>query len=81
MSGHLLEGVKGPSLLAEAEADGFQEVPEFIGLPLGVVDPSSSLVVDSHEVVVGVARNAPRVGSTHEYLSARSGSCGHMCDS
>ncbi len=61
MSGHLLQGVQGPAFLAEAEADGFQEVPEFVGLPLTVVDVSRPLVVNGDEVIRRVTGDSPGV--------------------
>ena len=76
-----LDGIEGPSLGTEAEADGFQEVPELVGLPLGVVDPGDSPVVHSHEVVGRVAGDPPGVGTTGEDLCTRGGSGGHMCGS
>ena len=75
-----LEGVQGPAFLAEAEADGLEEVPEFICFPLGVVDPCDTLVVNGDEVIRGVTGDPPGVGTTGEDLGL--GCCGgHMCDS
>ena len=75
-----LEGVKGPAFLAEAEANGFQEIPEFVCLPLTVVDVSGPLVVNRDEVIRRVTGNPPGVGTTGEDLGF--GCCsGHMCDS
>ena len=79
-SGHLLEGGQGPAFLAEGEPYGLQEVPEFVGLPLGVVDPGDSLVVNSDEVIRRVAGDSPGVGTTSENLGLGC-CCVHMCDS
>ena len=72
-----LEGVERPTLTTKAKADGFQKVPEFVGLPLGVVDPSDTLVVNGDEVIRGVTSDSPGVGTTSENLSLR-GSGGHV---
>ena len=58
---HLLKGVECPVLLAEAEADGLQEGPEFVGFPLGVVDPCGSFVVHGHEVISRITGDPPGV--------------------
>ncbi len=60
------QGLERPLVLTEAEAYGFEKVDEFIGFPLVVVYPGYACVIFGHEVVNGVASDAPSMAATDQ---------------